>query len=55
MSRWLEIGPGYRGERISGFETLDIVKRDNVDHVWDASEGLPFDDGTFDLIRFAYP
>jgi SAM-dependent methyltransferase len=50
MSRWLEIGPGYRGERISGFETLDIVKRDNVDHVWDASEGLPFDDGTFDLI-----
>jgi len=50
MSRWLEIGPGYHGERIPGFETLDIEKRGNVDHVGDASEVLPFDDGAFDLI-----
>ena len=50
MPRWLEIGPGYHGERIPGFETLDVVKRDNVDHVGDASEGLPFDNDTFDLI-----
>lgn len=50
MPRWLEIGPGYHGERIPGFETLDVVKRENVDHVGDASEGLPFDNDTFDLV-----
>ncbi len=50
MPRWLEIGPGYHGERIPGFETLDVVERENVDHVGDASEVLPFDDDVFDLI-----
>lgn len=48
--RMLEIGPGYNGERIEGFETLDFEKRNNVDHVYDASKPLPFDDETFDII-----
>ena len=50
MPRWLEIGPGYHGERIPGFETLDVVERENVDYVGDASGVLPFDNDTFDLI-----
>jgi SAM-dependent methyltransferase len=50
MPRWLEIGPGYHGERIPGFETLDVTERENVDYVADASESLPFEDNTFELV-----
>lgn len=46
--RALEIGPGP--ERISGFETLDIVNDAHVDYVWNAAKSLPFDDSVFDLV-----
>ena len=46
--RCLEIGPG--NERISGFETLNLVSGREVDYVLDASGKLPFTDNTFDLI-----
>ncbi len=49
-TRFLEIGPGYHGERIDGFETVDFHVRDNVDHVADASAVLPFDNNTFDIV-----
>lgn len=46
--RRLEIGPGP--ERIEGFETLNLVGGRQVDYIGDATKGLPFPDGTFDLI-----
>ncbi|MGK7895109.1 MAG: methyltransferase domain-containing protein [Xenococcus sp. (in: cyanobacteria)] len=46
--RMLEIGPGQN--RISGFETIDIVPRHQVDYVWDVSKKLPFEDNTFEVI-----
>lgn len=46
--RFLEIGPGLN--RISGFETLNIVAAGDVDYVFDASKKLPFKDNSFDLI-----
>jgi ubiquinone/menaquinone biosynthesis C-methylase UbiE len=46
--RKLEIGPG--AERIEGFETLNIAPGPGVDHVADAAERLPFDDGTFSVV-----
>jgi ubiquinone/menaquinone biosynthesis C-methylase UbiE len=45
--RCLEIGPGKH--RVSGFETLDVIKRKNVDHVGNAQH-LPFPDNTFSVI-----
>ena len=54
VMRKLEIGPGYDGKRLEGFETLDIQKRDNVDHVADASGKLPFDDNSFNLVYAAH-
>jgi len=48
--RCLDIGPGWEDERIKGFETLDVIERDNVDHVADASKPLPFEDAVFDII-----
>lgn len=47
-NRFLEIGPG--DERIAGFETLNIVRTQNVDYVLDAAAPLPFADNSFDLI-----
>jgi SAM-dependent methyltransferase len=47
--RFLEIGPG-RGERLPGFETLDLISRWKVDYVADASKSLPFRDNVFDLV-----
>jgi SAM-dependent methyltransferase len=52
--RWLDIGPGWSGEKMPGFETLDIEKRDNIDHVADAAGPLPFEDNTFDLIHASH-
>ncbi len=52
--RCLDIGPGWGGHRLEGFETLDIEKRDNVDHVADAGEPLPFDDDTFDIVHASH-
>lgn len=46
--RRLEIGPGP--ERIEGFETLNLVGGRQVDYIGDATKGLPFPEGTFDLI-----
>lgn len=46
--RLLEIGPG--GNRIPGFETLNIVGSEGVDYVWDAASTLPFKDGIFDVV-----
>src|SRR5687768_10744872 len=46
--RFLEIGPG--GERIPGFETLDVISGSKVDYVADASKRLPFPDATYDLV-----
>jgi len=45
--RCLEIGPGKH--RVSGFETLDVIKRKNVDHVGNARK-LPFADNTFHVV-----
>lgn len=44
-NRKLEIGPGKK--RLEGFETLNVVKTYNTDHVADASNTLPFEDQTF--------
>lgn len=46
--RRLEIGPGEK--RIDGFETLNIVKNTNTDYVADASQKLPFNDETFNIV-----
>ncbi len=46
--RNLEIGPGQ--QRMSGFETLNVVDDTNVDYIWDAAKRLPFPDETFDLV-----
>lgn len=45
--RRLEIGPGKR--RIAGFETVNVVKTAETDHVADARR-LPFPDRSFDLV-----
>lgn len=45
--RCLEIGPG--SERIEGFETLNIVRTPQTDHVGDARKP-PFKDATFDVV-----
>jgi len=53
--RWLDIGPGWYEEyRMPGFETLDIEARGNVDHIADASERLPFNDNTFNLMHASH-
>lgn len=53
--RCLDIGPGWdENARIPGFETLDVEKRANVDHVADAAGPLPFDDDTFDIIHASH-
>lgn len=46
--RQLEIGPGKR--RLPGFETMNIVKGKQVDHVGDAAKKMPFPDNSFDVI-----
>src|SRR5262245_47155755 len=46
--RKLEIGPG--GNRIVGFETLNFMYGPHHDYVADASQKLPFPDGTFSII-----
>jgi ubiquinone/menaquinone biosynthesis C-methylase UbiE len=46
--RFLEIGPGE--ERISDFETVNIVLTKNTDYVLDASKKMPFLSDTFDII-----
>jgi SAM-dependent methyltransferase len=46
--RRLEIGPGP--QRIAGFETLNITGGRQVDYIADATRGLPFADGSFDII-----
>lgn len=50
--RCLDIGA--KDMRLDGFETLDIIKRDNIDYVCDASKSLPFEDNTFDLIHASH-
>lgn len=45
--RNLEIGPGP--ERLSGFETLNLIKTPYTDHIGDARR-LPFEDQTFDIV-----
>jgi SAM-dependent methyltransferase len=44
----LEIGPGKR--RQPGFTTVDVDPAADVDHVCDAVDRLPFEDGTFELV-----
>lgn len=46
--RMLEIGPG--NERLSGFETLNIVKTISTDYVCDIRVGTKFKDETFDVV-----
>jgi len=48
LERRLEIGCG--GQRIEGFETLNMVSGRYVDYVLDASKQLPFRDNSFELI-----
>jgi SAM-dependent methyltransferase len=50
--RRLDIGPGT--ERIEGFEGIGAVSGAAVDYVLDASRGLPFDDGTFEVVHAAH-
>ena len=47
-TRFLEIGPGE--ERISEFETVNIVKTSTTDYISDITQKLPFEDGSFDVI-----
>ncbi|MBE0596945.1 MAG: methyltransferase domain-containing protein [Desulfuromonadales bacterium] len=44
-TRRLDIGPGEG--RLPGFETLNIAGGRNIDYVLDATQPLPFPDGTF--------
>jgi SAM-dependent methyltransferase len=46
--RYLEIGCG--GNRIPGFETLDVRGGKNVDYILDTAKPLPFENNTFNLI-----
>jgi len=46
--RCLEIGPG--GDRIPGFETVNVVYGSNVDYVADAGKKLPFASESFDVV-----
>jgi len=46
--RMLEIGPG--GQRLPGFETLNIVGSWEVDYMWDAAKKLPFKDDVFECV-----
>lgn len=48
QNRSLEIGSG--GNRIPGFETIDIKPGEHIDYVLDASKPLPFDNDTFELV-----
>lgn len=48
QNRMLEMGPG--GERIDGFETVNIVPGRVVDYVVDASKKLPFRDKVFKVV-----
>jgi SAM-dependent methyltransferase len=48
LTRSLEIGPGQ--DRVPGFETLSVEGGAQVDYVWDASKGLPFETGTFETV-----
>lgn len=47
-NRQLEIGPG--ANRITDFETVNVVWGMHVDYIADASKKLPFKDKTFDLV-----
>lgn len=46
--RFLEIGPG--GERLEGFETLNIVETPSSDYIADIRQGTRFEDETFDVV-----
>lgn len=46
--RRLEIGAG--GNRIPGFESLDVDGRTGADYVHDTARRLPFGDGTFEVV-----
>lgn len=46
--RMLEIGPGLK--RLEGFETINVISGLEVDYVLNASNPLPFEVGSFDLI-----
>lgn len=48
QNRHLEIGAA--GDRIPGFETLNIQWRRGIDYVLDASKPLPFKDRTFEIV-----
>lgn len=47
-NRMLEMGPG--GERINGFETLNITPGRAVDYVVDAAKKLPFHNNVFKVV-----
>ena len=48
--RKLDIGSGYR--IIEGYEHLDALKLDHIEHVCDATKSMPqFEDETFEEIR----
>ncbi len=46
--RMLEIGPGLN--RITDFETLNIIDGRDVDYIHDLTKKLPFEDNSFDII-----
>lgn len=45
----LNIGPGKK-DKIPDFQTLDIIVREDIDFITDASQILPFQDNTFDVV-----
>lgn len=48
QDRKLEIGPGAK--RIPGFETVNVVLNSDIDYVADATQKLPFEEGTFSVV-----
>lgn len=48
--RFLEIGPSMTGDRVPGFETMNICKTRNTDYVGDITDGFPFPDNSFDRV-----
>lgn len=46
--RMLEIGPGLN--RLSDFETLNIIDGKDIDYICDITKSLPFKDNSFDII-----
>lgn len=46
----LNIGPGYEGQRLAGFKSLDIIDGPEIDYVADAFKSIPIDDNVCEIV-----